>query len=68
MAITTYGTRTAATSLSARIDAVRAEFAKWRLYRRTLAELQSLNGRELADLGLHRSMIKRIALDAAYGG
>lgn len=42
-------------------------YAKRVEYRRTLNELQALSGRELADLGLHRSMLKRIALEAAYG-
>ena len=38
-----------------------------RVYRTTLAELQSLSNRELADLGLHRSELKRIAWDSAHG-
>ncbi|GAA5067166.1 DUF1127 domain-containing protein [Roseibacterium beibuensis] len=42
-------------------------YATWRLYRRTLAELQGLSGRELADLGLNRSILRRAALEAAYG-
>ena len=41
-------------------------FAKYRLYRRTLAELQGLSGRELADLGLNRTEIRRVAYFAAY--
>ncbi|WP_380058346.1 DUF1127 domain-containing protein [Falsihalocynthiibacter sp. SS001] len=35
-------------------------------YRTTVNELNALSGRELADLGIHRSMIKGIALEAAY--
>ncbi|AHM05711.1 hypothetical protein roselon_03455 [Roseibacterium elongatum DSM 19469] len=42
-------------------------YANWRMYRRTLAELQALSGRELADLGLNRSLLRRAALEAAYG-
>ncbi|WP_299687358.1 DUF1127 domain-containing protein [uncultured Tateyamaria sp.] len=38
-----------------------------RTYRTTLAELQTLSNRELADLGLHRSELKRIAWDSAHG-
>ena len=36
-----------------------------RIYRETLRELASLNDRDLADLGFHRGMLKRIAKDAA---
>ncbi|MFP4326484.1 MAG: DUF1127 domain-containing protein [Paracoccaceae bacterium] len=42
-------------------------YARHRLYRRTVNELRSLSSRELADLGLHRSMITRVAWQAAYG-
>lgn len=41
-------------------------YAKYSLYRNTLAELQSLSNRELADLGLARSNLKSIAYEAAY--
>lgn len=44
--------------------------AAWRahrVYRETLAELQALSPRELADLGLNASMLRSIALEAAYG-
>jgi len=36
-------------------------------YRRTLRELSDMSGRELADLGLHRSEIRRVAFDSVYG-
>lgn len=49
------------------IEAARARFAQYRVYRKTLSELGELSNRELADLGLNRSMLKRIALEAAYG-
>ncbi|MGP1359032.1 DUF1127 domain-containing protein [Roseicyclus sp.] len=39
----------------------------WRLYRRTLDELQALSARELADLGLNRSMLRQAAFEAVYG-
>jgi uncharacterized protein YjiS (DUF1127 family) len=44
--------------------------AAWRahrVYRETLTELQALSTRELADLGLNVSMLRSIALEAAYG-
>jgi uncharacterized protein YjiS (DUF1127 family) len=41
--------------------------ARRRVYKTTLAELGALSGRELADLGLHRAMIRRVAYEAAYG-
>jgi uncharacterized protein YjiS (DUF1127 family) len=36
-------------------------------FRRTMRELNALSERELADLGMHRSMVTRIAHEAAYG-
>lgn len=39
--------------------------AKRAVYRRTLNELRMLSDRDLQDLGLHRSMIREVALDAA---
>ena len=51
---------------SALIHTLRTGLAKRKLYRNTLDELQSLNDRELADLGLHRSILRRIAYEAAY--
>ena len=42
--------------------------AKYRLYTRTVSELNSLPSRELADLGLSRSMIKNVAYRAVYDG
>jgi uncharacterized protein YjiS (DUF1127 family) len=39
----------------------------YRIYRQTLAELQALSTRELTDLGLNPSMLRTVALEAAYG-
>lgn len=36
----------------------------WKRYNRTVAELESLTNRELADLGIMRSDINRIAREA----
>ena len=41
--------------------------AKQKIYRQTYAELSRLTDRELADIGMHRSLIKRIAMEAANG-
>ncbi|MCK0119424.1 MAG: DUF1127 domain-containing protein [Yoonia sp.] len=61
--------RTATVTLADRATALFANiseaYAQRKLYKTTYNELQSLTNRELADLGIHRSMIKRIALDAA---
>ncbi|MCY4333088.1 MAG: DUF1127 domain-containing protein [Litoreibacter sp.] len=63
-------TNTTTNSLFDRVRAVIAEFteraARAKVYRTTLGELKALSNRELADLGIHRSEIKRIAYEAAY--
>ena len=38
-----------------------------RLFNQTVRELTALSDRELVDLGIHASMIKQIAAEAAYG-
>ncbi len=48
------------------LDELKLKFARYRVYRETLNELSMLSNRELADLGLNRSMIKRMAYQAAY--
>ena len=40
-------------------------YKQHRVYRQTLEELSDLSNRELADLGLHRSDLRRVAMDAA---
>lgn len=72
MAYTTYNTtavssKTLRDRLAARIENIRADYANWRTYRRTVIELNQLTNRELADLGINRSMIRSIAIEAAYG-
>ncbi|MGR3758694.1 DUF1127 domain-containing protein [Roseobacteraceae bacterium NS-SX3] len=42
------------------------KFKRHRMYRETFNELSALTNRELADLGLNRSMLKRVAYQAAY--
>lgn len=40
---------------------------RYSVYRQTVAELNALNDRDLADLGIARSSITSIATEAAYG-
>lgn len=47
-------------------DAAATRRAKRRVYRATFNELASLTNRDLADLGINRSEIKRLAYEAAY--
>ncbi|WP_299668298.1 DUF1127 domain-containing protein [uncultured Ruegeria sp.] len=46
------------------IEAAVARFVRYRLYRQTVKQLSGLSDRELADLGLHRSMIRQLAMQA----
>ncbi len=65
------GNRSTTISIGTRLSEVftglSEAYAAWRIYRRTINELQSLSVRELDDLGLNRSMLKAAALEAAYG-
>lgn len=49
------------------VETFRTALARRAIYRQTLRELNALTQRELADLGIHRSMITRLAREAAYG-
>ncbi|OYX40972.1 MAG: hypothetical protein B7Z02_17235 [Rhodobacterales bacterium 32-67-9] len=40
---------------------------RYSVYRQTVRELAALSERDLADLGIHRSSITTIAMEAAYG-
>lgn len=44
-----------------------ARYEQHKMFRTTLNELQGLSARELADIGISRSMIRGIAYEAAYG-
>lgn len=65
------GNRATTASLGHRLAEIRSAtataYTNWRVYRTTLNELQDLSMREMADLGINPSMLKRIALEAAYG-
>lgn len=49
------------------VKSVKASLHRRRVYAQTVSELRALSTRELNDLGISRSMITRIALEAAYG-
>ncbi|WP_299820088.1 DUF1127 domain-containing protein [uncultured Jannaschia sp.] len=54
-------------NIAARLNGMRAELAKRRVYRTTQKELSALSDRDLADLGISRASIRAISLEAAYG-
>ncbi len=54
--------------MGTRFNSLAQSFARYRKYRDTLNELEHLSERELDDLGLHRSNVRQIARQAAYGG
>ncbi|MCQ2004334.1 DUF1127 domain-containing protein [Rhizobium sp. NRK18] len=41
-------------------------FSSWRKYRQTVSELDRMSNRELADLGISRPDIRRVARAAAF--
>ncbi|MFN7224012.1 MAG: DUF1127 domain-containing protein [Paracoccaceae bacterium] len=63
--------RTAAYGIADRAAAIvksfRVGLERRRVFKQTVRELQALSNRELADLGIHRAMISRVANEAAYG-
>ena len=50
-----------------KMQQMREAQAKRRVYRATVFELSSLSERDLNDLGIPRSSIKRLAMETAYG-
>ena len=53
--------------LATLVASIRDGIARRKVFRQTMRELKSLSRAELEDLGIHRSMITRVALEAAYG-
>jgi len=49
------------------LQALRDGIRRYRTYRATRDELMALSDHDLQDIGLNRSMIERVALDAAFG-
>ncbi|WP_171128031.1 MULTISPECIES: DUF1127 domain-containing protein [unclassified Ruegeria] len=68
MAIATHPTslKSASSSgLNTVLGGLKLRFNRYRTFRQTYNALAALSNRELADLGLNRSMIRRLALQAA---
>lgn len=63
--------RAVSVSLSDRLAGVvsvlRSAMNRRRVYAQTLAELNAMSDRDLADLGLSRDLIASVAREAAYG-
>ena len=49
------------------LETLRAAMARRAIYRQTVSELRALSDKDLGDLGIHRSEIRRMAQEAAYG-
>lgn len=50
-----------------KLEQARDARARRRVYRNTYQELSMLTDRDLADLGIPRSSIRKLALEEAYG-
>ncbi len=50
-----------------KIDRLRDAQARRRVYRATYHELSTLSDRDLADLGIPRGSIRKLAMETAYG-
>jgi uncharacterized protein YjiS (DUF1127 family) len=48
-------------------EVLKSRISNWKRYNRTVTELQALTNRELADLGIARGDIQRVAREAARG-
>lgn len=46
-------------------ETLKTRYSTWKRYNRTVSELASLTNRELADLGILRADIARVARDAS---
>lgn len=53
--------------LTALVAALREYIARRALFNQTMRELNNLSARDLADLGINRSMIRSVAYEAAWG-
>ena len=69
---TTYSTSTLApngylNSAKDLMHRLQVRATKYRQYRQTVNELSALSDRDLADMGMGRSFIKRMAIESVYG-
>lgn len=55
-----------ANKITAMVADLRSNMARRKVYRDTLRELRGLSARDLNDLGLNPTMLKRVAYQAAY--
>ena len=46
-------------------EVLKSRYSTWKRYARTVSELESLSNRDLADLGIARSDIPRLAREAS---
>ena len=58
---------TGAAGLSGLVARISKSLADYRLFRQTVDELEALNDRELADLGLSRLSVRDVAYESVYG-
>lgn len=52
--------------IGAGFEALATRYKQYRMYRDTFDGLNALTSRELADLGLHRSELHKVAMESAY--
>ncbi len=52
-------------AISARVEMLRVRYEQYKVYRRTLSELEMLDARDLRDLGIGSGDIQRLAREAA---
>jgi len=62
------GSRDLAPRFAGLFGGISRRYAQYRTYRTTLDELEALSNRELADLGISRTMLRAVAYQAAYEG
>ena len=46
-------------------EGLKTRYSRWQRYSRTVSELEGLSNRDLADLGINRVDIQRLAREAA---